>query len=225
MSVAIQQAAGDYAAVVVSGANRELDGGGVAAVADAIGACRVLVLQNEVAEAANVAAARIARECGSVVVLNAAPARPLGAVRGLIDVLVVNAVEAEQLGAAAVAGLADAAAAARALRPLSPAVVVTAGAAGVAAIAGEVAVSLTAHPTEQDGTHGAGDVFVGALAVRLAAESTLADALRYANAAAALHVGTSEGDRDRLGPDDVRRLLGVRETRWRSRGRGSRAPP
>ncbi len=38
------------------------------------------------------------------VVLNAAPARPLGGLAGLVDVLVVNTVEAEMLGAASVDG-------------------------------------------------------------------------------------------------------------------------
>ena len=36
---------------------------------------------------------------GTRVILNAAPARPMGAMSGLVDVLVVNTVEAEMLGA------------------------------------------------------------------------------------------------------------------------------
>jgi len=50
-------------------------------------------------------------------------------------------------------------------------------------------------------------VFVGALAARLAAATTLAKALRYANAAAALHVGTPERERAACSPADVWRLL------------------
>ena len=53
---------------------------------------------------------------------------------------------------------------------------------------------------------GAGDVFVGALAARLADGAALTEALGYANAAA-FHVGTLEADRDALGPGDVWRLL------------------
>ncbi len=48
---------GDYAAIVVSGANRDIDAAQVAASAAAIRDSRVLLLQHEVAEAANAAAA------------------------------------------------------------------------------------------------------------------------------------------------------------------------
>ncbi len=65
---------------------------------DAIRDSRVLLLQNEIDESANVAAAELARGAGTRVILNAAPARPMGAMSGLIDVLVVNTVEAEMLG-------------------------------------------------------------------------------------------------------------------------------
>ncbi|MGD8485074.1 MAG: PfkB family carbohydrate kinase [Chloroflexota bacterium] len=207
MSVALQETDGDYAAVVVSGANREIDEAQVAEEAAAIGRCRVLLLQNEVAERANAAASRIAREAGVTVVLNAAPARPPGALAGLVDVLVVNAVEAEQLGAGRVDDLDDAITAARTLTDVCPTVVVTAGGAGVAAAAGEHSMAVPPHAVEHVETHGAGDVFVGALAARLASADPLETALRYANAAAALHVGTPERARDEIGPADVRRLL------------------
>ena len=207
MSVAIQQAGGDYAAVVVSGANGALDPAQVAGCGDALGACRVLVLQNEVAAHANAAAARLAREAGATVILNAAPARPLEGLAGLIDVLVVNAVEAEMLGAAPVGDLGSATEAADHLRDVAPAVIVTAGAAGLAAASDSGTLSLTAHPVARPQTHGAGDAFVGALAARLAAGDPHSDALGYANAAAALHVGRREADRDALAPADVQRLL------------------
>jgi ribokinase len=208
MSVAIQQESGDYAAVVVSGANREIDEAHVAESADAIRGSRVLLLQNEVGEPANAAAARLARAAGATVILNAAPVRPLESLSGLIDVLVVNAIEAEMLGAGEVDGLESAAAATRALRTLAPVVIVTAGARGVAAASATDTLRMEGHAVPRAETHGAGDVFVGALATRLAAEAPLAQALRYANAAAALHVGTPEAGRDALGPADVWRMLG-----------------
>jgi len=215
MSVAIVQDSGDYAAVVVSGANRDLDEAQISESRDAIGSSRVLLLQNEIAEGANAAAARLARGAGATVILNAAPARPMASLSGLVDVLVVNAVEAEMLGGGQVDDLESAAVAARELLALAPTVIVTAGAAGVAtastgvaaAPAGFSTLTLPSHPVSQAETHGAGDVFVGALAARLADDAPLPDALRYANAAAALHVGTPELDRDALGPADVRRLL------------------
>lgn len=208
MSVAILQDDGDYAAVVVSGANRTIDPHAVAAAGHAIRVSRALVLQHEIGEAANAAAARAARAARVPVILNAAPARPLGELAGLVDVLVVNTVEAEMLGAGPVTDLPSAAAAARTLLGTAPTVIVTAGSAGVAtATADGTTDAIAAHPVEKADAHGAGDVFVGALAARLAAGEMLAGAVRYANAAAALHVGTPESDRERLGPADVARLL------------------
>ena len=208
MSVAIQDSSGDYAAVVVSGANRDLDETRIAESADAVRSCRVLLLQNEIAEGANVAAARLARATGATVILNAAPARPSARLEGLVDVLVVNAIEAEMLGADRVDGLATALAASQRLLSLAATVVVTVGAAGVvAAVLGGEPLVISAHPVERADTHGAGDVFVGALAARLAGGASLAEAVRYANAAAALHVGTPAAERDAMGPADVGRLL------------------
>ena len=60
----------------------------------------------------------------------------------LIDLLVVNAIEAEELGGLAVTDLASAAAAAGALSDQFPAVVVTAGGDGVAGMRGEDPVAF-----------------------------------------------------------------------------------
>jgi ribokinase len=207
MSVAITQEDGDYAAVVVSGANRDLDAAQVAASADILRDSRVLLLQNEIDEQANAAAAELAREAGTTVILNAAPARAMGAMSGLTDVLVVNTVEAEMLGAGPVGDLATAARAAQVLLTVAPIVIVTAGGAGVAAATGAERWTVSAHPVEAPDAHGAGDVFVGALAARLAGDAPLPDALRYANAAAALHVGTPETERATIGTAAVEALL------------------
>ena len=207
MSIAIQQEGGDYAAIVVSGANREITATHIAESEDAIRSSRILVLQDEVAELVNAAAGRLARTAGATVILNAAPARPLGTLAGVVDLLVVNTVEAEMLGAGRIDDLASAAEAARSLKALAPTVIVTAGAAGVAAVSDVGALTVPAHPVARAETHGAGDVFVGALAARLADAAPLREAIGYANAAAALHVSTPEVDREILGPADVWRLL------------------
>lgn len=191
MSVAISDAAGDYGAVIVSGANLLADPAALAEPGlwrDA----RALILQNEVPETLNIAAARAAKAVGATVCLNAAPHRPLSdELAGLVDLLVVNAIEAEQLGGSAVSDLASAARAAEALSRRFPVVVVTAGGAGVAGRRrGEGPTTLAALPVTLVSTHGAGDVFVGTLVASLAAGRGFADGLAMANAAAALHVAT-----------------------------------
>ena len=76
MSVAISDAGGDYGAVIVSGANLLVDPAALAEPGlwqDA----RALILQNEMPDAINIAAARAAKTAGATVCLNAAPYRPL----------------------------------------------------------------------------------------------------------------------------------------------------
>lgn len=196
MSVAIADASGDYGAVIVSGANLLVDSAMIAEPGlwqDA----RALILQNEIPEAINIAAARAARSTGAMVCLNAAPYRPLPQeLMGLTDLLVVNAIEAEQLGGPAVTDLASAAAAAEALAKDFPSVVVTAGGNGVAGMRrGEDPVVLPALPVKLVSTHGAGDTFVGALVAALATGQPFAECLRAANAAAAAHVSMAVSPR------------------------------
>ena len=55
-------------------------------------------MQNEVPEAVNRAVAAEARKCGATVVLNAAPMRPISPeMMRLVDLLIVNRIEAEEL--------------------------------------------------------------------------------------------------------------------------------
>jgi ribokinase len=196
MSVAISDASGDYGAVIVSGANLLVDAAALTEPGLWQGA-RALILQNEMPEAINIAAARAAKTVGATVCFNAAPFRPLSEeFAALVDLLVVNAIEAEELGGLAVTDLASASTAAAALAKRFPSVVVTAGGEGVAGMRhGEDPVVLPALPVTLVSTHGAGDAFVGALVTALAADHSFAECLRSANAAAATHVSTRAEDR------------------------------
>ena len=87
--------------------------------------------------------------------------------------------------------------------------IVSLGAAGlVFAAAGGEARHLPAFAVDVVSTHGAGDAFVGALAARLAMGSGMDDALRYAQAAAALHVSRGPEERAAITPDLTLRLAG-----------------
>ncbi|KQZ62120.1 carbohydrate kinase [Rhizobium sp. Root149] len=191
MSVAIFDDEGDYGAVIVSGSNLLLSSEDVERAASLLVPGNILVLQNEVAEAANLLAAAAMKAVGGRVLLNAAPARPLSAeLSALIDILVVNAIEAQVLSdGAEVRTLDDARRAARSLSKFYAAVVVTAGGAGVACVDrnGEE-ITLPALKVDVVSTHGAGDEFIGVLAASLLQGSAMPDALHAANRAAALLV-------------------------------------
>ncbi len=178
MSVAILDRAGDYAAVVVSGVNRTL------VLPLALPQCKILLLQNEIPEAVNLAVARLARQHGARIVLNAAPARLLSPeLAGLIDILIVNRIEAGMVTARTVASADDAIAVLPLLGLATTDVIVTLGSAGlVVGSHGKPAHSMPATPVVAINSHGAGDVFCGALAARLANGMSLIEAARAANA-------------------------------------------
>ncbi|GLS19147.1 ribokinase [Labrys miyagiensis] len=191
MSVAISDSSGDYGAVIVSGANLLVPPEAVtdAALWSDAGA---LILQNEMADDLNIAAARSARQAGVRVCLNAAPYRPLPpALSEVIDLLIVNAIEAEQLGGLEVRDLNSARTAAERLTQHYATVVVTAGGDGVAGCEkGREPIALEALPVELVSTHGAGDVFVGTLVSAIASGAGFGASLKTANDAAAAHVSS-----------------------------------
>ncbi|MFC4499086.1 MULTISPECIES: ribokinase [Streptomyces] len=175
---------GGNAIVVVPGANGTVDhlapgDEGLIASADA------LLLQLEVPLPAVVAGARAARGHGVRTILTPAPARPLPPeLLAATDLLVPNEHEA-----AALTGRTDPREAAIALLDAVPEVVITLGAAGslYATRGAELLTVPAPHVTAVDST-GAGDTFVGALAVALGENRPVREALTWAAAAAALSV-------------------------------------
>lgn len=193
MSVAICDNTGDYAAVIVSAANLGIDANSLKK--DSLWKdAGMLLLQNEICEQVNIAAARQAKLAGLLVCYNAAPARPIpDELSQAIDILVVNEIEAEMLSGRSVDSLTNASDAAVSLAKKFPTVIVTAGSKGVAAATrqGEV-FSLEAMDVKVVSTHGAGDRFVGSLCAAMLAGKSLQEATQQANTAAALHVSTEQ---------------------------------
>jgi len=187
MSVAISEAAGEYGAVVVSGANLSIDAAAIAQAWSALWETRVLLLQNEVPEPVSIAAARAAKAKAALIVLNAAPARKMSPdLLALVDVLVVNRVEAEML-----AGTSDMAAAVTALHSPSRDVVLTRGGDGLMLITRDGRrTDIPALAVTLISSHGAGDCFCGALAARLATGEAIEAACRFATEAAGRFVST-----------------------------------
>lgn len=147
----------------------------------------VLVISAEIPRPAIRAA--LAAQAGGITLLNLAPApatEGASLIAAGVDWLVVNESEAGTVLGRRVAGLRDAARAAVALTELGPGTaVVTAGAAG-AAMAGEAgSATVPGFTVRAVDSVGAGDTFVGALAVALAEGVAPVEALRAACAAAA----------------------------------------
>jgi ribokinase len=201
MSVAISLPDGSYGAVIVSGANLLFRPEAVAFPKD----CALLLLQSEMPEAANLHLAQRARSAGVRVVLNAAPARKVSAALfASLDLLVVNRGEAADLLSRPEAGL-DATRAAADLQAMGPkAVIVTLGSGGLVMAEGKDVLQQAARAVETVSTHGAGDVFIGALAAEWARGLTLPEAAAFGQAAATLHVSLPVSQRDMIDETAVR---------------------
>lgn len=175
---------GGNAIVVVPGAN-----GTVTELADAdlhaVAAADTLLLQLELPLAGVLAGALAARRHGVRTVLTPAPVVPLpDELLAATDLLLPNEHEAEAL-----TGRADPHTAARALLDAVPDVVVTLGAKGCLwAARGKEPLTVPAPAAAAVDTTAAGDTFAGALAVALAENRPMPDALTWASAAAALSV-------------------------------------
>ena len=195
---------GENAITVAPGANRRLTPEDVDAARGAIGEAAVLVVQMEVPRECMARAVEVAGGAGTRAVLNLAPPFEVPrAVLGGLDPLVVNEHEAAFLLGEGVEGSEAALAAASDLLALGPrSAVVTVGADG-AVFAGEGdAGHVPAPEVEVVDTTGAGDAFVGALALRLARGDALREAVGYAVRAGAAAV-TKEGAQGALPTPDV----------------------
>ena len=145
----------------------------------------VLLLQLEIPLTAVIEGAQAAHRHGVRTILTPAPAQPLPPeLLAATDLLVPN-----QHEATALTGLTDPHQAATALLDQVPEVVVTLGPAGsLYATRGSESITVPAPPVTPVDSTGAGDTFVGALAVALAEGRPMPDALAWAAAAGALSV-------------------------------------
>ncbi|MGW1467758.1 ribokinase [Streptomyces sp. NPDC002308] len=175
---------GANAIVVVPGANGTVTALGPAE-REAAASADLLLLQLELPLSAVTEGARAAHARGVRTILTPAPVRPLpDELLDHVDLLVPNEHEAAQLS-----GYEDPEAAARVLLRRVPEVVITLGSKGClyAARGGEPVRFPALEVTTVD-TTGAGDTFVGTLAVALGEGRPVAEAVAWASSAAALCV-------------------------------------
>jgi len=204
--------AGENIITVAPGANHEV---GAADAAAAVGTpYDALVISAEVPVSAIREA--LARAHGTLCVLNLAPVpgtpeQAAAIVADGVEWLVVNEVEAGAVLGRPVEGLKDAAAAAAELVTAGARyAVVTAGAHG-AALAGPDGdpLAIEAFDVEAVDTVGAGDTFVGALAVTLAAGVPAAEAVRAAAAAGATAATRPGAQAGMPSPEDIQAVTGL----------------
>ncbi|WP_332824018.1 ribokinase [Ramlibacter sp.] len=180
VAVVMVDAAGENRITIVPGANDLLK-----ADPEAL-AGQFLLLQCEVPMAEVVLAARAMRAKGATVVMNPAPVCRLpDELWSLIDILVMNEIEAAELAGRPVADPAGAAAAAYSLRRRGPSTaIVTLGSQGVVVADDSGCRHFPALAVQVVDTTAAGDTFIGALcAARVAGHSMDAAVMRGIQAA------------------------------------------
>ena len=181
---------GENSIAVASGANAALSSLDVKRAASAIRSAAVLVAQLETPLATVRAAALLAARAGVPFILNPAPARELpGSLLKLVSILTPNETEAQMLTGIKVTDELAAARAAEILRERGArTVILTLGARGAFLADAKGQQLVPGFKVKPVDTTAAGDIFNGALAVALAEGRALVDAVRFANAAAALSV-------------------------------------
>jgi ribokinase len=181
---------GENSIAVASGANAKLVPQDIRDAEDLIRSAEMVVMQLETPLETVSAAAEIAHAANVRVILNPAPAQPLGDdLLQNVTVLTPNESEAELLTGIRVeetSGVEEAAGAL--LKKGLRIVMLTLGARGVFVATSDIREWVPGFQVDPIDTTAAGDVFNGALAVALAENRPLLEAARFANAAAALSV-------------------------------------
>lgn len=184
----IKTPAGANIITVDMGANELLGPDDLAAAEDSISRCAVMLTQLEIPLGTALDAARLGRRHGLRVILNPAPAQDLRAADlSAVDVLTPNETEARVcLGLSPTDSTADEEIGRRLLELGPRAVVITLGERGALVVEPGAATHVPAPSVEAIDTNGAGDAFNAGLATALGEGLPLDEAVRFANAVAAL---------------------------------------
>lgn len=184
----VVDAAGQNQIAVASGANLHLTIDHLARHLEAFLWAEVVLCQLETPLAPVLWTLRTARAYGAITILNPAPMQPLPAeIWPLVDYVTPNAIELAQYSGREIDHPRQVSEAAQALQAKGPrATLVTLGEQGVCVCTATGVTTVPAFPVTAIDTTAAGDAFNGALAVALAEQRSLLEAVRFASAAAAL---------------------------------------
>lgn len=181
-------ARGENSIAVAPGANYKLSAAYIDECKILLSGAELLLLQLEIPFETVEYVIELAAGLGKKIMLNPAPARPLERkhLKSLFN-LTVNETEAAMLSGMPVETPAQVEVAGKSLLDMGPEmVVITLGARGVFYITKRERKMIEAYPVTPVDTTAAGDVFCGVLASQIVQHKKLADAIQYANAAAAL---------------------------------------
>jgi ribokinase len=202
-------AGGENSIAVASGANDKLSVADVRRSAGLFRKAGTMLVQLETPLSTVAAAISLAAKAGTTVILNPAPARalPISLLRK-VSILTPNEHEAELLTGIKVTDEGSAAQASEALLAKGVGtVIMTLGKRGAYIATGRVREWMKGFKVEAVDTTAAGDIFNGALAVALAEGRALSDAVRFAQAAAAISVTRAGAQPSAPKRSEIERLL------------------
>ena len=163
VSTVIVNEKGDYRSIIISGVNRAITEQlcYVKIPSDA----SVLLVQNEIPETANRQCLAMAREAGVRTILNAAPFRSMDrSVLEVVDIIVMNCIEARDFLALAGPDAGTSDLAGRLAEHEGPDIILTAGIEGVYHCRRGATRHFPPHRVKVTNSLGAGDAFIGGLA-------------------------------------------------------------
>ena len=200
--------------VIVPGANSGLSPADVQSARQVILDSEILICQLEIPIETTLEALRVAKSGNVRTILNPAPAAPIpDELLQLADIFAPNETETELLTDLPVGTLAEAEIAARKLLSRgTKTVILTLGERGALLVDQDTVENIPAVKVDAVDPTGAGDAFVGSLAVYLGERLPLQDAIRRANTVAALSVtriGTQVSFPKRAEADDFLKQHGL----------------
>lgn len=188
VAVVMVEESGENAILVVSGANGLVSQQEIERARQAICDSDILLMQLEVPQEIVAYATQIAHEAGVSVILDPAPAPPEYQTDLLnVDLICPNQSEAAALLGKPVESMDDAMSLVEELTQLGPRqAIITMGEQGAVVFDGETVQTIPAYPVDVIDSTASGDAFAAGVAIRLAENATLIEAVQFASAAGAL---------------------------------------